>query len=231
MAGAIPGHCYWWNEMVRMFDLAHWFIGCCGGFGGLRQSTRTRCGREVGPRSRASPRVRACFPQTIAVLPVHHRGIRPHQDLWGNDAGRRTLRLGCRGRCRRTQLLFQIAPIRHASSGSWARRALPAFTAPIGVFVGMPLRQVWRGRLPACLRGVQTYDDQPPTEDTFPFAHVPAFVLKIPRARTRAPVHGSGEGAGPHSGGNPHRLPVEGRWVDGSRRPWELLVGFDPGFR
>src|SRR5262245_33060481 len=54
-------------------------------------------------------------------------------------------------------------------------RELPAFTAPVGVFVGMPLRQVCAVAFQLGLRGVQTYDDHPPEEDPFPFAHVPAF--------------------------------------------------------
>ncbi len=57
-------------------------------------------------------------------------------------------------------------------------RELPAFTAAVGVFVGMPLRQVCAIAFQLGLRGVQTYDEQPPTEDTFPFAHVPAFRVK-----------------------------------------------------
>ena len=48
-------------------------------------------------------------------------------------------------------------------------RSLPAFTAPVGVFVGMPLRQVCAVAFQLGLRGVQTYDDRPPEEDTFPF--------------------------------------------------------------
>src|SRR3954447_8329046 len=57
-------------------------------------------------------------------------------------------------------------------------RGLPPFTAPVGVFVGMPLRQVRAVAYQLGLRGVQTYDDRPPTEDPFPFAHVPAFRVK-----------------------------------------------------
>src|SRR5437764_9295486 len=57
-------------------------------------------------------------------------------------------------------------------------RALPAFTVPVGVFVGMPVRQVCAVSYQLGLRAVQTYDDQPPAEDTFPFAHVPAFRVK-----------------------------------------------------
>src|SRR5580704_6763095 len=57
-------------------------------------------------------------------------------------------------------------------------RALPAFTVPVGVFVGMPLRQVCAVAFQLGLRAVQTYDERPPDEDTFPFAHVPAFRVK-----------------------------------------------------
>src|SRR5262249_4143057 len=48
-------------------------------------------------------------------------------------------------------------------------RALSPFTAPVGIFVGMPLRQVCAVAFQIGLRGVQTYDDQPPVEDPFPF--------------------------------------------------------------
>src|SRR6478672_4804772 len=54
-------------------------------------------------------------------------------------------------------------------------RALPAFTVPIGVFVGMPLRQTCAIAYQLGLRGLQTYDEQPPADDPFPFAHIPAF--------------------------------------------------------
>ena len=110
-------------------------------------------------------------------------------------------------------------------------RALPAFTAPIGVFVGMPLRQVCAVAYQLGLRGVQTYDDHPPAEDTFPFAHVPAFRVKdaaglehvrrfvdAARALGRPPaavlIDSHVEGA---MGGT------------GQRAPWELLRGFDVG--
>ena len=110
-------------------------------------------------------------------------------------------------------------------------RALPAFTAAVGVFVGMPLRQVCAVAYQLGLRGLQTYDDQPPNEDTFPFAHVPAFRVKdtaglehvrrfveAARALGRSPAavlidsHVEGQ-----MGGTGHRA------------PWELLRGFDVG--
>ncbi|AMV24750.1 N-(5'-phosphoribosyl)anthranilate isomerase [Gemmata sp. SH-PL17] len=110
-------------------------------------------------------------------------------------------------------------------------RALPAFTTPVGVFVGMPVRQVCAVAFQLGLRGVQTYDDQPPDADTFPFAHVPAFRVKdqaglehvrrfvdTARALNRAPAavlidsHVPGQ-----MGGTGHVA------------PWDLLKGFDVG--
>ncbi len=110
-------------------------------------------------------------------------------------------------------------------------RVLPPFTAPVGVFVGMPLRQVCAIAFQLGLRGVQTYEEQPPQEDTFPFAHVPAFRVKDPdgleqirkfvlaaTAENRRPAavlidsFVAGE-----MGGTGHVA------------PWELLRGFDPG--
>lgn len=110
-------------------------------------------------------------------------------------------------------------------------RALPPFTAPVGVFVGMPLRQVCAVAFQLGLRGVQTYDDRPPAEDPFPFAHVPAFRVKdaagldhVRRFVETATLAG--------------RRPaavlidslVEGQMGGtGQVAPWELLRGFDPG--
>jgi phosphoribosylanthranilate isomerase len=110
-------------------------------------------------------------------------------------------------------------------------RALPAFTAPIGVFVEMPLRQVCAVAFQLGLRGVQTYDPIPPSEDPFPFAHVPAFRVKdaagldaIQRFVTQAQTLGRPPAAvliDAH---------VEGQLGGtGVRAPWELLAAFDPG--
>jgi phosphoribosylanthranilate isomerase len=52
-------------------------------------------------------------------------------------------------------------------------RSLPAFTAPIGVFVDTPMRQACAIAFQLGLRGLQTYEDS--SDDAFPFAHVPAF--------------------------------------------------------
>lgn len=110
-------------------------------------------------------------------------------------------------------------------------RALPAFTAPVGVFVGMPLRQVCAVAYQLGLRGVQTYDDDPPGDDTFPFAHVPAFRVKdaagLDRVRRFVEVATA-------LGRKPTAVLIDS-YVEGQmggtghRAPWELLVGFDPG--
>jgi phosphoribosylanthranilate isomerase len=110
-------------------------------------------------------------------------------------------------------------------------RALPPFASPVGVFVGMPIRQVCAVAFQLGLRGVQTYDDEPPAEDTFPFAHVPAFRVKdapgldyvrrfieIATKLSRRPsailIDSHVEGL---MGGT------------GQAAPWELLRGFDVG--
>ncbi|MGL4549692.1 MAG: phosphoribosylanthranilate isomerase [Gemmataceae bacterium] len=110
-------------------------------------------------------------------------------------------------------------------------RALPAFTAAVGVFVGVPLRQVCAVAFQLGLRGVQTYDDQPPAEDTFPFAHVPAF-----RVRDAAGLDHVRRfvAAATALGQTPAAVlidsHVEGQMGGtGHRAPWELLKGFDVG--
>jgi phosphoribosylanthranilate isomerase len=103
-------------------------------------------------------------------------------------------------------------------------RALPPFIAPVGVFVGMPMRQVTAVAFQLGLRAIQTYEMPP--EDTFPFSHVPAFRVKdaasLDGIRSYVAV----------------RKPaavlidafVEGEMGGtGTRAPWQLLAGFDPG--
>jgi phosphoribosylanthranilate isomerase len=110
-------------------------------------------------------------------------------------------------------------------------RTLPAFTAPVGVFVGMPLRQVCAVAFQLGLRGVQTYDEQQPTEDVFPFAHIPAFRVKDAAGLDSIKRFVESEKA-------VNRTPaallvdslVEGQMGGtGHAAPWELLRGFNPG--
>ncbi|MDB5308662.1 MAG: phosphoribosylanthranilate isomerase [Gemmataceae bacterium] len=109
--------------------------------------------------------------------------------------------------------------------------ALPPFTALVGVFVGMPLRQVCAVAYQLGLRGVQTYDDRPPDEDPFPFAHIPAFRVKDAQGLDH--VRRFVEAA--TKLGRPPAAVLIDSYVDGQmggtghRAPWELLAGFDPG--
>ena len=115
-----------------------------------------------------------------------------------------------------------VAPVQAAA----IVRALPAFTVGVGVFVGMPMRQACAIAFQLGLRGIQTYDDQPPSEDAFPFAHIPAFrvqdeagldaIRKFVLARAPAAVLVDSFVEG-EMGGTGHRA------------PWELFAGFDPG--
>lgn len=109
-------------------------------------------------------------------------------------------------------------------------RALPPFTAPVGVFVGMPLRQVCAVAFQLGLRGVQTYDDQPPTEDPFPFAHVPAFRVKDATGldAVRRYVDAAREQGRPPSAVLIDSHVAGQMGGTGHVAPWELLAGFDP---
>jgi phosphoribosylanthranilate isomerase len=110
-------------------------------------------------------------------------------------------------------------------------RALPSFSAPVGVFVGMPLRQVCAIAYQMGLRAVQTYDDEPPTEETFPFAHVPAFRVKDESGldRIRRFVDEA-----KRSGRTPAAVLIDSHVAGqmggtGHCAPWGILAGFDPG--
>lgn len=110
-------------------------------------------------------------------------------------------------------------------------RSLPPFTAPVGVFVGVPLRQVCAVAYQFGLRGVQTYDDRPPDEDPFPFAHVPAFRVKDASGleHIRSFIESSSK-----IGRKPSAVLIDS-FVEGAmggtghRAPWHLLEGFDAG--
>jgi phosphoribosylanthranilate isomerase len=103
-------------------------------------------------------------------------------------------------------------------------RALPPFTAPVGVFVATPMRQATAIAFQLGLRAIQTYDMPP--EDTFPFAHVPAFRVKdaasLDAIRAYVAVR------------KPAAVLVDA-FVEGEMggtgqaAPWGLLAGFDPG--
>ena len=93
------------------------------------------------------------------------------------------------------------------------------------------MRQVCAIAYQLGLRGVQTYDDTPPAEDTFPFAHVPAFRVKDAAGLEHVRKFVADATA---LGRRPAAVlidsHVEGQvGGTGHKAPWELLVGFDPG--
>jgi phosphoribosylanthranilate isomerase len=110
-------------------------------------------------------------------------------------------------------------------------RSLPPFTAPVGVFVGMPMRQICAISFQLGLRAVQTYNEDTQDEDPFPFAQIAAFRVKeaseldeIRRFVEKATSQGRKPGA----------ILIDSR-VEGQMggsgqvAPWSLLTGFDPG--
>jgi phosphoribosylanthranilate isomerase len=110
-------------------------------------------------------------------------------------------------------------------------RVLPAFTAPVGVFVGMPTRQMCAVAYQLGFRAVQTYDDAPPYEDPFPFAHIPAFRVKDAAGLDRVRRFVDAAAA---LGWSPAAVlidaHVEGQMGGtGHTAPWELLADFEVG--
>ncbi len=110
-------------------------------------------------------------------------------------------------------------------------RALPPFTATVGVFVGVAMRQACAVAFQLGLRAVQTYDDRPPDDDPFPFAHVPAF--RVADAEQLAAVSRFVETA--RAAGRAPAAVLIDSFVPGEMggtghlAPWHLLAGFDPG--
>lgn len=109
-------------------------------------------------------------------------------------------------------------------------RALPPFLAPVGVFVDTPMRQAVAIAYQLGLRSLQTYN-APPDEDSFPFAHVPAFRVKD--AASLLTIRQYVDGCASF-GRKPAAVLVDS-YVPGElggtghNAPWELLAGFDPG--
>ncbi|HEY2911468.1 MAG TPA: phosphoribosylanthranilate isomerase [Gemmataceae bacterium] len=110
-------------------------------------------------------------------------------------------------------------------------RAIPAFTSVVGVFVATPLRQACAIAYQLGLRGLQTYDDSPPADDAFPFAHIPAFRINDAAGLDRIRSYVAAAKLN-------HRAPaailvdslVAGQMGGtGHVAPWELLAGFDAG--
>jgi phosphoribosylanthranilate isomerase len=105
-------------------------------------------------------------------------------------------------------------------------RALPPLTATVGVFVNEPLRRATALAFQLGLRAIQTVDDEPHTDDAFPFAHVVAF-----RVADRADVDRAAafcQSQRPAAALIDARVPGQ-MGGTGKTVPWELLAGVDFG--
>ena len=110
-------------------------------------------------------------------------------------------------------------------------RVLSPFVAPVGVFVEMALRRATAIAFQLGLRSIQTYDDSPPNDDSFPFAHLPAFRVKD--AASLVAIHAFISQMR-ERGHTPSAVLIDSFVAGemggtGHRAPWELLAGFDPG--
>lgn len=109
-------------------------------------------------------------------------------------------------------------------------RALPPFVAPVGIFVGLPMRQICAIGYQLGLRGVQTYSDPPLQDDAFPFAHIPAFRIREVPDLQRVQDYIRQQQA---MNQGPAAVLIDA-WVDGQwggtgrLAPWSLLEQFHP---
>ncbi|HXD88152.1 MAG TPA: phosphoribosylanthranilate isomerase [Urbifossiella sp.] len=110
-------------------------------------------------------------------------------------------------------------------------RAVPAFTSAVGVFVSTPLRQACAIAYQLGLRGLQTYDDSPPADDAFPFAHIPAFRIADAAGleRIRQYVAAAKLANRPPAAILVDSLVAGQMGGTGHTAPWQLLAGFDVG--
>jgi phosphoribosylanthranilate isomerase len=105
-------------------------------------------------------------------------------------------------------------------------RAIPVFTVTVGVFVNEPMRRATALAYQLGLRAIQTVDDEPQTEDAFPFAHIPVF-----RVAHEADVQGAKAFCEWH---HPSAVLIDARVPGhmggtGTTVDWTLLEGIDFG--
>ena len=105
-------------------------------------------------------------------------------------------------------------------------RALPPFTATVGVFVGDSAEAIRGTAYRHGLRAVQTYTDEPIRIDYHPFGHIPAFRVKDGTSLERVRHHVAAV--------RPAAVLIDS-FVAGEMggtghvAPWHLLSGFDAG--
>jgi phosphoribosylanthranilate isomerase len=110
-------------------------------------------------------------------------------------------------------------------------RAVPPLMAAVGVFVGLPFRQVAALAYQLGLRGVQWHGEHREPEDPFPFSFVPAFRVRDRQSLADIEAYlAQCRAAGRLPGAILVDAYVEGQHGGtGRTAPWELLVDFKPG--
>jgi phosphoribosylanthranilate isomerase len=110
-------------------------------------------------------------------------------------------------------------------------RSIPPLVAGVGVFVGLPFRQITALAYQLGLRGVQYHGERQPPEDPFPFSLVAAFRVRDRQSLTDIDAYLAACRAAGH-------LPaailldayVEGQeGGTGMTAPWDLIANYKPG--
>jgi phosphoribosylanthranilate isomerase len=110
-------------------------------------------------------------------------------------------------------------------------RSIPPLMAGVGVFVGLPIRQVTAMAYQLGLRGVQCHGPPPEPADAFPFSLVAAFRVRNRQSLSEIDAYLAACRAAGH-------LPaavlldayVEGQeGGTGRTAPWDLIAGYEPG--
>jgi phosphoribosylanthranilate isomerase len=110
-------------------------------------------------------------------------------------------------------------------------RSIPPLMAGVGVFVGLPIRQVTAMAYQLGLRGVQCHGQPPEPTDPFPFSLVAAFRVRDRQSLAEIDAYLAACRAAGH-------LPaavlldayVEGQeGGTGRTAPWDLIAGYKPG--
>jgi phosphoribosylanthranilate isomerase len=110
-------------------------------------------------------------------------------------------------------------------------RSIPPLMAGVGVFVGMPLRQVTAMAYQLGLRAVQCHVQPPEPADPFPFSLVAAFRVRDRQSLAEIDAYlAACRGAGHLPSALLLDAFVEGQeGGTGRTAPWDLIAGYKPG--
>jgi phosphoribosylanthranilate isomerase len=110
-------------------------------------------------------------------------------------------------------------------------RSIPPLMAGVGVFVGLPFRQIAALAYQLGLRGVQYHGEPRPPEDPFPFSLIAAFRVRDKSSLAEIDRYlDTCRAAGHVPSAILLDAYVEGQeGGTGTRAPWELIAGYEPG--